>query len=89
MVRERLIIKGDIAEGGIRYFAQMKASGLSLSGFSKRGQEGSILIEAQGQREKIEKLKEILKVGNGFFKVSTIESEEIDIIENEKSFLIK
>lgn len=89
MIREKLIISGNVSEGGIRYFAQMKASALNLTGYAKRGLEGTILIEAQGERENISKLKEKLKVGNGFFEVANIESKEIDIIKDEKIFSIK
>lgn len=89
MIREKLIISGNVSEGGIRYFAQMKASALKLTGYAKRGLEGTILIEAQGERENISKLKEKLKVGNGFFEVANIESKEIDIIKDEKIFSIK
>lgn len=89
MIREKLIISGNVSEGGIRYFAQMNASLLKLSGYAKRGPEETILIEVQGERENINKLKEKLKSGNGFFKVTNIESKEIDIIKNEKFFSIK
>lgn len=89
MVRKRLIITGEVSEGGIRYFAQMNAARLNISGFSKRGLEGAILIEAQGEEENIEKLKEQLKKGNGFFKVEEIKEEEIEMIPSEKNFTIK
>ncbi|SFC90672.1 acylphosphatase [Clostridium uliginosum] len=89
MIRERLIISGNISEGGIRYFVQMKSSTLSLSGYVKRGLEGDIIVEAQGEKENIDKLKEKLKIGNGFFKVSEIKAEKIDIVSGEKFFAIK
>lgn len=89
MIREKLIISGNVSEGGIRYFAQMKASSLKLTGYAKRGPEETILIEAQGEEENISKLKEKLKLGNGFFKVTNIESKEIDTIKDEKIFSIK
>lgn len=89
MIREKLIVTGKVSEGGIRYFAQMKASSLKLTGYAKRGPEGTILIEVQGEEENISKLKEKLKIGNGFFEITNIESKEIDIIKNEKIFSIK
>ena len=89
MIREKLIVSGQVAEGGIRYFAQMKASGLSLTGFAKRGAEGTILLEVQGEKNNIEKFKEVLRKGNGFFKVADLMSENISVIENEKIFSIK
>lgn len=89
MIRKKLIVTGNIADGGIRYFAQMSASSLKLTGLSKRGEAGSIHIEVQGKEDNIEKFIEKLKVGNGFFKVENIERETLDVISDEKTFLIR
>ena len=45
MIREKLIVSGQVAEGGIRYFAQMKASGLSLTGLLKEEQKGQFYLK--------------------------------------------
>jgi acylphosphatase len=89
MIREKLIVTGNIADGGIRYFAQMNASALKLTGLSKRGEAGAIHIELQGAKENIDKFQEKLYLGNGFFKVENIVREEIKVIENERNFLVK
>lgn len=89
IVRERFIVTGDINDGGIRYFSQMKATPLKLTGFSKKIGDGTIHIEVQGEKENIERFKEALYIGNGFFKVENIKIDEIELIENEKNFLVK
>lgn len=89
IVRERFIVTGDINDGGIRYFSQMKAAPLEITGFSKKSGDRTIYIEAQGEPGNIEKFKEVLYTGNGFFKVENIESNKIELIENERYFLVK
>ena len=89
IIREKFIVTGDINDGGIRYFSQMKATPLKITGFSKKSGDRTIYIEAQGEKENIEKFKEILYLGNGFFKVENIERREIELIEKERYFLVK
>ncbi|WP_034849573.1 acylphosphatase [Clostridium hydrogeniformans] len=89
MIRKKLMITGNIGDGGIRYFAQMTASSLKLTGIAKRGEAGAINLELQGEEENIEKFIEKLKLGNGFFKVENIESESMDLVSSERMFLVK
>lgn len=89
MIRNQLIVRGEVGEGGIRYFAQLTGSRLKLTGFAKRGTEGAILIEVQGLKENIDQFIEKLKAGNGFFKIDSIEIVSMDVNPNEKFFAIK
>lgn len=89
MIREKLIVTGNIGDGGIRYFAQMTASSLKLTGLAKRGEVGAIHLELQGEEENINKFIEKLKIGNGFFKVESIEKESMDLIQGERIFVVK
>ncbi len=89
MIRKRLIVNGSVSEGGIRYFAQMQASAFNLTGMAKRNDNSSVTIEVQGQVENIEKFTDKIRAGNGFYKVTSIEDENVDIIKEEKIFSIK
>lgn len=89
MIRKLLVVSGNIQDGGIRYFAQMNAAQLKLTGLTKRGAGGTIEIEVQGNESNIDKLIDKLKVGNGFFTVEDIAVKDIEIVANEKIFSIK
>lgn len=89
MVRKLLTISGEVSEGGIRYFAQMQSSLFKLTGSAKRGSHGTIVIEVQGEEENIKQFIDKVRQGNGFYKVSEIKEENIDIIKDESIFAIK
>ncbi|MBU5592550.1 acylphosphatase [Clostridium sp. MSJ-4] len=89
MVRKLLVISGNVQDGGIRYFAQMNASSLKLTGCTRRGSGGTVEIELQGEEANINKLIEKLKAGNGFFTVDNIEVKDIEVNPSEKLFSIK
>lgn len=86
MVRKSLIVKGKIQGVGFRFFNKMNCSTLGLTGFAKNLDNGDVLVEVQGDLEKISKLINILYKGNGFCKVSSIEETDMELITNEKKF---
>lgn len=89
MERKLLTISGEVSEGGIRYFAQMQSSIFNLTGIAKKGDNNTVLIEVQGEESNLNKFIKKIKEGNGFYKVSSIKKESIDIVKNDKSFAIK
>ncbi|MCR2044736.1 acylphosphatase [Anaerosalibacter massiliensis] len=89
MIRKILTINGEVSEGGIRYHAQMQSSLFNLTGFAKKGSDNTVIIEVQGEEESINKFIKNIRKGNGFYKVSSIEEENTQVVEGEKIFAIK
>lgn len=89
MIRKLFTISVKASDGGIRYYAQMQSSLFNLTGFAKKGDNGIIIIEVQGREENIHKFIDKITQGNGFYKVSSIEEGNIQVVENEKNFAIK
>lgn len=84
MVRKNLLIKGKVQGVGFRFFVKFNSLPLNISGFAKNLDNGDVLIEAQGNLEAIELLKQKLYAGNGFCKVLSIVETDLEIISNEK-----
>lgn len=86
MVRFFLIFSGRVQGVGFRYFAQMNATKLDITGFVRNTSNGNVEIEAQGNEENINKFILILKKGNGFIRVDDYSMKKIETVASEKRF---
>lgn len=89
MIRKNLIIKGKVQGVGFRFFAQFKASPLSLTGYAKNLSNGDVEIEIQGDETKIEVFIKELKRGNGFCRVDEIYETILPLEKKETRFMAK
>ncbi|MBE6048970.1 MAG: acylphosphatase [Clostridium sp.] len=88
MVRFFLIFSGRVQGVGFRYFAQMNATKLDITGFVRNTSNGNVEIEAQGNEENINKFILILKKGNGFIRVDDYSMKKIETVASEKRFRV-
>ena len=63
-----------------------KADNLKLTGFVKNSSDGTVIGEAQGSQEAIDKFVQELNKGPGPAKVHKVEQKEIDTKDGESSF---
>lgn len=87
MIRKKLIVTGRVQQVGFRFFAQFKASALSLTGYVKNLCNGDVEIEVQGDELNIQAFIKSLKKGNDFCRVDKIHETIIPIQEKETRFL--
>lgn len=59
----RLHIRGNVQGVGFRYFCYRAATRLDLPGFARNMPDGSVVVEAEGDRSELEILIHELKVG--------------------------
>lgn len=78
MVRYRIRVKGKVQGVFYRSTAQAKAKELGLSGWVKNEEDGSVLIEAEGEEQKLLKLVDWCKEGPGAAVVNDVEYNEIE-----------
>ncbi len=64
---------------GFRYFVRKNALRLELSGYAKNLADGSVEVVAEGEEKNILKLVDLLKRGNVY---STVESVDYKITDN-------
>ena len=58
-----IVVEGLVQGVGYRWFAARRAEGLGLTGYVKNMYDGSVELEAQGERSLLEELIRDLKVG--------------------------
>lgn len=62
-VRAHIVVLGMVQGVGFRWFTAREAQGLGLSGFVRNSGDGSVEVEAEGERGIVEELINRLKVG--------------------------
>lgn len=89
MVRYSILVDGRVQGVGFRYFTQMIASTLNLTGWCENLMNEKVQIEIQGSEENIHSFISKIKQGNTFCRVSNVEMFNIPVISNEKKYSIK
>ena len=89
MVRYFIICEGRVQGVGFRYFCQLNASELNLTGYAHNLDNGMVEIEVQGTEENIKIFVETIRKGNFFIRVNNLSQKKIDIKDSEKKFYIK
>lgn len=78
MKRYRIKVKGKVQGVFYRSSAQAKAKELGLSGWVKNEEDGSVLMEAEGEEAKLEKMLEWCRQGPGAAEVNDVEQQEVE-----------
>lgn len=89
MFRYLIIASGKVQGVGFRFFCQLNAAPLNLTGFAKNLDDGDVEIEVQGEKEKLDSFISKIKAGNRFIKITNLNISQISLIKNEKKFLSK
>ena len=87
MKRYQLLFKGVVQGVGFRYFMQNFAKTYKCTGFVKNLNDGSVLVEIQGELNQIEHVLEEMKSVKHIV-ITDIKRHPIDDIEKEKAFRI-
>ena len=78
MIRKQYRFYGLVQGVGFRYLAVHIASSLGVTGFVKNCYDGSVLMEAEGERETLAELIRQLENGR-FIRIERIDSLEIPL----------
>ena len=89
MVRYYIICDGRVQGVGFRYFCQMNAAELNLTGYAHNLNNGMVEIEVQVSEEKINIFNHNIKKGNFFIRVNNLSQKKIDLHPSEKKFSIR
>ena len=89
MIRYSILVSGRIQGVGFRFFTQLTATNLKLTGWCKNLNDGKVQIEIQGSDETINKFISALKKGNNFSRVDEMEINKIPTVEIENKYSIK
>lgn len=88
MKRYYMIAEGRVQGVGFRYYCQLNASNLNLTGWVRNMSNGMVEMEVQGEIESIFSFIKIINKGNLFINVTSLSKKEINILPNENKFKI-
>ena len=71
-MRLRAVAKGDVQGVGFRFAVRRLARELDLTGFAVNQPDGSVLVEAEGSPERLEKLEQFLREGPRMARVTSL-----------------
>lgn len=89
MIRYSIIVNGRVQGVGFRYFLQLTAYRLNLTGWCKNLMNGTVEIEIQGLEKNILSFISAVKKGNNFSRVYDIDLTSLPVTDTEKKFTIK
>jgi acylphosphatase len=72
--RLRAVVRGWVQGVGYRDFASREAMRLGLKGYVRNSSDGSVEIEAEGERSDLERFLDILRAGPPFAEVREVEA---------------
>ena len=81
--------EGRVQGVGFRFFVQQNAMELGLCGWVCNMDDGCVTMEVQGTAAAIEKLWNKIWQGNGFIRVSGLETAARETVKSERNFVIR
>lgn len=87
-IRMKIVFHGLVQGVGFRWRTRHAADMLGITGYVKNLCDGSVLCEAQGTRDEIDKMIEMLESAS-YSDIRDIETEPIPAVADEISFEIK
>lgn len=88
IIRQKIVVTGRVQGVGFRYRAQYAANGCGITGYVKNEWDGSVVMEVQGTVRMINQMLTLINRSE-YIVIDCIERENIDVVENEKSFHIR
>lgn len=85
IIRRHYYVSGSVQGVGFRYRAYHIAQHLRLTGYVKNLYDGRVEMEVQGESELVRDFLEQVGAGR-FIYIDNIESKNMDVIEDERSF---
>ncbi|MGG7057123.1 acylphosphatase [Clostridium nigeriense] len=88
MTRYYIVVDGRVQGVGFRYYCQMNALTLNLTGWVRNMDNGMVEMEVQGDEKVLFKFISIINKGNYFIRVTSLSKKVINVLPNETKFKI-
>lgn len=87
--RARIVITGRVQMVGFRWFARRWAEDLDLTGWVRNNRDGSVGLEVEGKRQRIETLIKELKDGPKHARVENVDASWLAFENRFRAFQIR
>lgn len=88
VVRKRFRFTGRVQGVGFRYRAKYAAEGMCITGWVKNEWDGSVVMEAQGTEEAIDRMLIMINKSD-YIVIDTMETKVIPMEEQERCFYVR
>ena len=89
MIRKAGRAEGRVQGVNFRVFVRNESQSLGVTGWVKNMSDGSVTMELQGKPQIIEQLVAKIKKGRGRINVTSLELEDLPVVEGENKFVIR
>lgn len=87
-VRKHIVFHGRVQGVGFRYTAKYMAQSLELTGWVRNEYDGTVTMEVQGRETLINKL--LVRLNHDrFITIEWMDTEEIPLVNTERSFSVR
>ena len=86
VIRRRWHFTGNVQGVGFRYYARYSAQHLGLTGWVANNWDGSVTMEAQGERAALDELVPTIERTNRWARIENTETTELPLKEHEYGF---
>jgi acylphosphatase len=89
MIQYEIKITGKVHGVGFRYFAQLKANEIGVTGWVKNNRDGTVLIMAQGDETDLNTFIDYLQIGPTRARVNKISRYKMELLSDFDIFSVK
>jgi len=89
MKRYYIIYKGQVQGVGFRWTLNLISQVYNITGFVKNLSDGSVMVEAQGEKNNLDAFLKDSLANLGYVEVEDYAIKEIDVVEHETVFEVK
>ena len=89
VIRRRWHFTGNVQGVGFRYFAQCAAQKLGLTGWVANNWDGSVTLEAQGDRAALDALFPLIERTNRWARIEGVEVTDLPAKDREYDFAVR
>lgn len=89
MVRRQIRVTGLVQGVGFRWFAQQHAARLGLTGWAENQEDGSVIMEIQGEERGLEQFTDAVSQGPRYAQVGGVEILSREPDPDERTFRVR
>jgi acylphosphatase len=87
-IRRSYVFYGNVQGVGFRYYACKAAESLGITGWVENEYDGTVLMEAQGLEEELDRMIVMIRSGR-YIEITNMDIKNIPVIPDERSFHVK
>jgi acylphosphatase len=88
IIRRSYVFYGNVQGVGFRYYARQAADSLRVTGWVENEYDGTVLMEAQGLEEELDRMLVMIQTGR-YIEITGMDVKNIPVLPDERGFHVK